>query len=332
MITDFYNDFKKFYQTEKCVACDSIVIGNSYFFSKVWTDDFSRKMSIYICNHCGFAYSYPFIDNSEEMNLYQDYPSHHTHEDILENKVDLFQKVRLFFESHIVKIFFRGRKFWMRKILSCFLFQRMFQAYPIFCNSKNPKLLDIGCGDGAFLMLVKRYSWDCYGTEYHDNLIKRLKIKGIEAKKNLEDFIGKQQFDIIRMSHVLEHLNDPNKTLEIIYKLLKNDGILIIGVPNFTTISKAFREHYALHLPYHRYHFSELNIKILLNRHGFKTIYYKTKSIGVFSASLIRKYKKFRLSLALRIIDIFFSIILDIFNYGDCIEIYARKNKLTDIY
>jgi len=63
----------------------------------------------------------------------------------------------------------------------------------------------------------------------------------------------------------------------------------------------------------------------MLKKHEFTVDYYKTKSIGIFSTSFARKYKKFRLPLVLKTFDIFLSIIMDIFNYGDSIEIYARK-------
>jgi len=222
MVTDFYNDFRIIYQTEKCIACDSIVVGSSSFSFKVWTDDFSRKISIYECGFCGLAYSYPFLSGAEEKKLYKDYPSHHTHEDVLENKIDLFQKVKVFFENHIAKTFFCSRKPWIRKILSCFLFQRMFQGYPIFFkNEENPKVLDIGCGDGYFLGIAQKFGYFCYGTEFHHGIVRKLEKRKIIAKKYLGDFINNEQFDVIRMSHVLEHLKEPNQALQDIRQLLK---------------------------------------------------------------------------------------------------------------
>jgi SAM-dependent methyltransferase len=83
-----------------------------------------------------------------------------------------------------------------------------------------------------------------------------------------------ETFDIIVMTEVLEHLRCPSIALENVWKLLKNNGFLIISTPNQGTIGKIIRNllkrdfFEGLHL--NCYDFSQLQYTLKL--HGFKTI------------------------------------------------------------
>ena len=333
MTTKFCRDFNKFYGSNECIACASEIEKNISFFSQVWVDDFSSKMSIYQCGKCGLAYSYPFLSDAEEKRLYEDYPSHHTHENILKNNVDFFHKMQTFLENIFGNLFFLNKWVGLKKFLSCFLFPRMFQTYPIFSHNKNRNLeiLDVGCGDGYFLNKAQQFGYLCYGTEYHETLVQHLKDNRIIATIKIENFVdtnNREQFDIIRINHVIEHVKDPGHILSVARQLLKRNGELVIGTPNFNTLAKVFKEHFGLHLSYHKLFFTQESITGMLKRHRFHVVYYKTKSIGILSCSLIRKYRNIRLSVPLKLCDLFISIFLDLFNYGDCIEVYARKTRL----
>lgn len=324
----FHEDYFKFYGKDSCIICGcALSAKNTTFFSKVWSDDLSSQISIFNCKCCGLGYSYPFLSKHQEGLLYQNYPQHHILENILDKKVDIFQRAIYSIESSLSWIFFSTKPVFLKKFLSSFLFQRLFQTYPIYTgfNNKHPSILDIGCGDGNFLAKAKKAGWDCYGTEYSDGLIQRLAARGITACKDVADFIGKKQFDVIRMNHVLEHLDDPNTTLEVVYKLLNDTGSLIIGAPNFNTEAKIFKEFYALHLPYHRHHYTKQSITTLLKENRFNIVHYKTKSTGTLTRSLFRKYKLERLGVFVRISDVLVSVIFDLLNYGDSIEVYAEK-------
>lgn len=328
LINKFHDDYLKFYGQDRCIICDfALSPENITFYSKVWCDDLSSERSIFNCKSCGLGYSYPFLSKQQEQALYHDYPQHYILKNILENKADIFQKMIYSIENAFGGIFFSEGKIILKKFISSFLFQRLFQTYPIYCsfNNKNPIILDIGCGDGCFLDKAKRAGWDCYGTEYNDGLIQRLAARGITACKDIEEYAGKKKFDVIRINHTLEHLVNPNATLDAVYELLSDNGSLIIGVPNFNTEAKIFKEFFALHLPYHRYHYTKQSITTLLKKHRFNIAHYKTKSTGTLSRSVFRKYKLKWLGLFIKIGDVLVSVFFDLLNYGDSIEVYAKK-------
>ncbi len=84
-------------------------------------------------------------------------------------------------------------------------------------------------------------------------------------------------FDVITMWHSLEHDSDPKNAIIRSKKWLKEDGILIIDVPNYEgTDAQKYGEHWnGWDLPYHFYHFTFETLKALLETCGFRVI--KTK-------------------------------------------------------
>ena len=325
----FADKYREYYQQEGCLCCQEKLVDNNKLFSSVWTDDFTEKRDVFSCNNCGIGYTYPFLTAEQEQKLYSDYPAHHSYENIIEDKIDAVQKIRVKFDDFVASTFFAGKNIMLKKILSSFLFPRMVQTNPIFSAKSKMKILDVGCGDGHFLSKAQKFNHECYGTEYTEKVITKLKEKGVKAFATLDEIIANNDeinsFDIVRINHVLEHVKDPGDVLSKAQKLLAKDGELIIGCPNFNTAAKMFKEFFWMHLPYHRQHFSIKSLIDLLACQGFDVVYAKTKSIGIFSSSFLRKHKKLKYSAVLRIFDLVLSMFLDAIRLGDCIEIYARK-------
>ncbi len=142
----------------------------------------------------------------------------------------------------------------------------------------NGKVLDIGCGNGRFLLHLLKYgNFQLNGTELESNSAKRaaripeinLKVGHLE-KNSFED----ESFDVVTMFHVFEHLTDPQETLKIITKIIKQDGTLIISFPNISSLqSKLFKGKW-LHLdpPRHLIFFKAKDFIRILESHGFKLV------------------------------------------------------------
>jgi 2-polyprenyl-3-methyl-5-hydroxy-6-metoxy-1,4-benzoquinol methylase len=138
---------------------------------------------------------------------------------------------------------------------------------------KKGKVLDIGCGRGFFLNSIKR-GFEVAGIE-----IDRKSSEYACKEFGLEILAGQitdmnpieDSFDLITFWHSLEHLPDPRKALEKAYKLLKDNGIIIVAVPNIESMQARIfgNKWYHLEVPRHLYHFSQKTLSRMINSAGF---------------------------------------------------------------
>lgn len=111
-------------------------------------------------------------------------------------------------------------------------------------NDENvDTVLDVGCGN-AFL-LEKLKAKKSFGVDLSlNNIIKaqrRLKDKGffLLLRANAENLpLEKAKFDAVICTEVIEHVQNPETVLKEITRVLKEDGIFIITIPNDTLINK----------------------------------------------------------------------------------------------
>lgn len=102
------------------------------------------------------------------------------------------------------------------------------------CKQPIKTLLDVGCGNGDFLHLLKYANIDCLGIDFDKNAVDAAVRRGINAKHlSLESLrIDNTKFDVITSGHVLEHLYNPHKFFENCNLLLNDGGVLWLQVPN----------------------------------------------------------------------------------------------------
>lgn len=125
------------------------------------------------------------------------------------------------------------------------------------------KLLDIGAGTGDFLSHCKIKGWEVVGTEPNESARELAKTKGVAVQKSIEEISG--SFDIITLWHVLEHVYDLEDQINWLAKRLKENGRLLVAVPNYNSYdAKHYNEFWAAYdVPRHLYHFSQFSIKRL---------------------------------------------------------------------
>lgn len=197
----------------------------------------------------------------------------------------------------------------------------------VFSRYKFQRILDIGCGDGNFTVLIKKVcnANEVYGVEISETGVKMAEKKGIKAIKlnvDEEDLpFEDEYFDAVFAGEVIEHLYDPDHFLDEVYRVLKPNGLLVITTPNLASIhnrialllgyqpySMSVSTRYLIgYLKYshdcsvvdHIRHFTLRSLEELLKKHGFKVI--ERKGCGVLE-SWDKRYPKF-----LYIIDWFFS-------------------------
>lgn len=106
---------------------------------------------------------------------------------------------------------------------------------------KGKRILDVGCGYGELLEEVTRhYDCEAYGVDFIDNRLRgaqeKLKAKVAIENADIEESLPylDNYFDVVFCIEALEHLKRPDKCIKEIIRILKNNGRIIIGIPNGT--------------------------------------------------------------------------------------------------
>jgi SAM-dependent methyltransferase len=142
------------------------------------------------------------------------------------------------------------------------------------------KILDIGCGEGKFLIYAPK-DHIVSGTEIIDSDIEKSKKKGLNViKSNLDKKLPFKDntFDGILISHVIEHLESPYESLKEVKRILRAGGKLVILTPNFATDHKNFYND-----PTHKRPFTKRGLFKLLYDLEFKNIRIKNDIYNSYS-------------------------------------------------
>lgn len=104
--------------------------------------------------------------------------------------------------------------------------------------------LEIGCGHGGLVALMKKAGFNAIGTELSSWVVNyascKFDINVLQGR--VEDLNFNQKFDCIYMMDVLEHFTNPKESMETIAKLLKDDGILVIQTPCFRETNYSYEQ------------------------------------------------------------------------------------------
>jgi len=111
--------------------------------------------------------------------------------------------------------------------------------FSVFYLTSKPhgRLLDLGCGSGAKLKLMKELGWQVEGLDFDPAAVGQAREEGITVHfGTLEDQrLPDETFDAITASHFIEHLHDPLRMLQECRRLLKPGGLLVVLTPNATS-------------------------------------------------------------------------------------------------
>ena len=135
------------------------------------------------------------------------------------------------------------------------------------------KIADIGCAYGKFLDLVKRRGADIYGVEIDQITRDALKKKKVPVCPRLSDFNIK--FDVVTAFQLFEHLVDPDELVKECAASIKQDGRLLICVPNGLSAETVGASWVGFRVDLEHFnYFTPKSLGNLLFRHGFVIEHY----------------------------------------------------------
>ena len=221
----------------KCPFCESentksYLKLKDYFLSQ---EDFE----ILECDDCKLLFTTPRPDASVIGNYYksEDYLSHNEHK--------------------------KGLVPWIYNQVKKVNIQN---KYKIACKGfTEAKLLDFGCGVGDFLHYAQQNGCEITGCDMSE-----------DARKYASEKLGKtivspdeifalphSTFDVITMWHVLEHIDNLKFQTEQLHRLLKDNGRLVIAVPNYMSYdAQYYKDKWAAYdVPRHLNHFHKESLQ-----------------------------------------------------------------------
>lgn len=135
--------------------------------------------------------------------------------------------------------------------------------------------LDVGCAFGGLLKTASDY-FTPFGielSEYSGKYPKSLFGDNIHIGSLADHSFKADFFSVITMIELIEHLADPAAAVSECFRLLKNNGLLVIQTANMDALqAKLLKDKYAYYMPGHVSYFSKSNLVDMLQRAGFKKI------------------------------------------------------------
>jgi SAM-dependent methyltransferase len=149
----------------------------------------------------------------------------------------------------------------------------LYKVFRHIKEEKGQRLLDIGSAYGFFLIFAKERGLDVCGLEISTESSKYARQKGIEVWNTplLKADLPQDSFDIITMNNVLEHTLNPMAEVEKVYSLLRQQGVIYVGVPNFDSLVSRVDGFYwkMKSWPNHLYYFTPETLRRMLVKAGF---------------------------------------------------------------
>jgi 2-polyprenyl-3-methyl-5-hydroxy-6-metoxy-1,4-benzoquinol methylase len=269
----------------RCPVCDNPE--RELLFNKLIDNCFfvaPGEWTLWQCSNCQSAYLDPRPD---ERTIGKAYESYYTH---LANEVPALsarQKLRLalyngFRNGRYGTSFTPAHPTGYLVGMATPRFRRSLDCSFRYLPRKRPgRVLDIGCGNGEWLLLAKAAGWQVAGVDPDPTARALGGRQGLEIREGGADAWADQPetFDVITMNHVIEHVHDPLETLRTIRTLLRPGGHLFVETPNIDALGLRVhgRNWRGLEPPRHLVLFNYRSMAAALRSAGFIDIRFRRR-------------------------------------------------------
>lgn len=227
---------------------------------------------VYHCKECAFTFTQG-VPDEKEIGRYYDTPTYVSHSNTNKGLVN-----KLY---HIVRSIMLHRKVSLIKKLTMI---------------RNGNILDYGAGIGYFAKAMQNSGWSVTAIDKspqaRDYAQKSLGIN-MEPEEHLTT-IEDSTFDVVTMWHVMEHIQQLDSFWETLHRILDENGIAVIAVPNSASYdAEYYRENWAAYdVPRHLWHFTPSTIMNWGLKHNFiLERQYTMPFDGFYISMLSERYK-----------------------------------------
>lgn len=239
-----------------------------------------ERYTVVTCGACSLRYTDPLPTDEELTRLYEDeyyeYAYDRTDDDRRQGdeRKAAIRNVGLFSIRSLTHLF------------KTVLFAERRRA---LLGRRPGRVLDVGCGNGDFLQSLKRRGWEVHGVEYSAEAAELARAKGIAVYRG--ELTGaafpESFFDVVTLWHVTEHLPHPLTELAEVRRILRDDGLLVLEVPNSDCLTRKLcgARWSQLDVPRHLQHFTPKTLEQALSYAGFASIH--RRNFHVFDFNLV---------------------------------------------
>ncbi len=200
------------------------------------------KWSMYRCESCASAYLDPRPSLKTIARAYQCYFTHDKVPDF--SSLGFLRKVRRIFANS-----YRNHHYGTRDYPASRLCTHAASLIPnaraiidagmrhLPRENTQKRLLDLGCGNGEFLLRARSAGWVVVGADFDSKAVEAACCQGLDVRLGGVEVLNPddEQFDVITLSHVIEHMHHPIEVLRACYRLMKPGGFLWIETPNIAS-------------------------------------------------------------------------------------------------
>lgn len=285
--------------------------------------NFPEEFSLCRCTNCGIIFINPQL-TSKELEKYYPKEEYYSFNKIVSKEESKEVRLKLF----LYNLYFnpKNKNYFLKVIFSPFF---LYLRGTIIMGDK--KLLDMGCGSGQFLYEMKQFGMKVWGIELGE--IKKEYLKEFNIKSSLKEAkYPSDFFDLITMNHVLHHMHNPSETVSELNRILKKNGVFILGISNYGSFAHSLfkKDWYQYDTPRHLFNFSNKILVNLLEKNGFKIkkIRFNSRPEQFVNSFYYKKNLKKRSGIIYNFLKVIFwplTIVVDALKMGDQVEIYCTK-------
>lgn len=226
---------------EECPACKFTNFAN-YKICQDHTVS-QESFALVACQNCGLVFTNP-RPNPAAISKYYESQNYISHTNKSNNIINLAYKI--------------VRQYTLSQKLD------LIKQY-----SRKQRILDYGCGTGAFLHHCSKKEYQIAGYEPNPTANKQAHaLLKTPILSNSKQFSTPDEYDIITAWHVIEHVHELTQTLKFLRSQLQPKGYMFIALPNLNSYdARKYSEHWAaFDVPRHLYHFSRKSFTSLARK------------------------------------------------------------------